>query len=115
MAASQISSARCSRAQPACEYRSTDSMNSIYDGDGILARAAEVLVRQGASGGSAPGRIGAGVAALVACWIGTVGTGSMECPGETSNGETLRVRRGCRGMGAGLGTVGGVGSVRSKP
>ena len=67
MAASQTGLARCSRAQSLCENRSTDSMNSISVGDGISGRAAGVLTRQGASGGRAPSKGGAGGAASVAC------------------------------------------------
>ena len=98
-----------------CEYLSTDSMKSISAGDGVSGRATGVLTRRGASGEMAPNLGGAGVVESVVCWIGTVGTGSMEDPGASSGGEALQGGRGFATVGAGRGTVGGVGSDRSKP
>ena len=69
-----------------------------------------MLTRRGASGGRAPSKGGAGVASPVACWIGTVGVGSMKDPGETCEGEALRGGRRFCAVGAGRGTVDGVGS-----
>ena len=79
-------------------------MNSISAGDGISARAAGVMIRRGVSGGREPSKGGAGVAELMAYWIGTVVTGSM----EDCEGEALRGGRGFRAVGAGRGAVGGV-------
>ena len=83
MSASQTVSARCSRAQSVCEYHSTDSRNSSSAVEGVSGRAAGALTRRGASQGRVPSKGGAGVAASVVCWIGTVGTVSMEGPGAT--------------------------------
>lgn len=59
--------ALCTRPIGACEYRWTDSMNSIPTGDGTSGRAAEVLARRGVPGGSAQSKGGVGVAASLAC------------------------------------------------
>ena len=72
-----------SRAQSVREYRLTDSRNSSSAGDGVLGRETGVLTRRGASRGTVPNKGGSGVAASVLCWIGTVGTGSMDGPGAT--------------------------------
>ena len=52
-------------------------------GDGDSGGAPGVLTHRGASGGRVPSKGGAVVTASVVCWIGTVGTGSMEGPGAT--------------------------------
>ena len=62
-----------------------------------------------------PSKDGTGVAASLTCSIGTVGSGSMEGPGETCEGEALRGGPDFRAVGAGRGTVGGIESDRSKP
>lgn len=90
-------------------------MNSIPTGDGTSGRAAGVFARRGASGGSAQSKGGAGVAALLACCIGTVGTASMERSGAPSDGKALRDGRGFCVVRDGCGTVSGVGPERSKP
>ena len=88
---------------------------SISGGDGISGREAGVLVRRRASEGSVPRRGRTGVTAPVVGRIATVGTGSMKGRGKPSEGEVIRGGRGLRVVGAGLGTVGGVGCERAKP
>lgn len=65
MASSHTGSARCSRAQPVCEYRSKDSMNSIAVDVSISEGAAGVLTLERASGEIIPSK---GVA-LLAAWV----------------------------------------------
>ena len=72
MTASHTGSARCSRAQPVCEYRCTDSTNSISADVGISEGAAGVLELEGASGENTPSEGVALPTAWVARWTGTV-------------------------------------------
>ena len=72
MAASHNGSARCSRAQPVCEYRSTGLMNSISVDVGISEGAEGVLPLKSVLGESTPSKGVALVAALVARWTGAV-------------------------------------------
>ena len=58
---------------------------------------------------------GVDVTATVVGRIGTVGTGSMEGREKNTDGEVVRGGRGLRALGAGRGTVGGVGYERAKP
>ena len=69
-----------------------------------------MLARRGASGGRVLSKGGAGVTAPVVGRIGTAGTGSMH-----SEGEVARGGRGLHAVGAGRGTVSGIGCERAKP
>ena len=87
----------------------------MFAGDGVSGRTAGVPTRRGASGRRVTSKRGAGVAASVVCWIGTVRTGSMEDPGATWQGEALRDGRGFRAVVAHRATAGGVGPDWAKP
>ena len=95
MAASQTDPERSSRAQSECVYRSADSMNSTAAVDCMSERAAGVLARRGASGGSISSKGGAGVTPSVVGRIGAVGTGPMEGRRETSDARWSEVGMAC--------------------
>ena len=90
-------------------------MDSISAGDGVSGRAARLVRRGGCSGGSAPNKEGASVAASGMSWFGTVGAGSTEGSGAPSESVVLRGGRVNHTVKAGGQKAVGVRSDLSKP
>lgn len=90
MTASKTGSSRCSRAQSVCKYRSTDSTNSISAICGQLGKSSWGAGTWSCiGGGGIPSKGAAGLAASMACWICTTGTGPTRRACETPEGKTI--------------------------